>query len=130
MGTLADCGTALKTALQTISGLHVDWLWPDTILPPHVVITPGSRARETFDSQGVRTFTIYLLGAAAQDGTYRGQANCLPYMEESGASSIRAALEATASYSVATSEWHNFDALRTWQNRTFWGAICEAEVLD
>jgi hypothetical protein len=130
MGTLATCGATLRDALRAISGLHADFLWPDLILPPHAVVLPGSGSSVTFDAQVDRTFTIILLGAAAQDGTYRGQENCLAFMEEDGASSIRAVLEDVSEYSVRTTGWRNFDALRTWQGRTFWGALCDAEVLD
>jgi len=129
-GTLTACGNILKDAVLTITGLHASWLWPDSVLPPHVIIVPGSGAQQSFDGAVDRQFTVYLLGAPAQDGTYRGQDACIPYMEETGDKSVRAALEAVDEYSVKASVWHNFDALKTWQGRVFWGAVCEIEVLD
>jgi hypothetical protein len=135
MGTLVEDGNALRAALATISGLHAHWLWPDVMLVPAAVVVPAQGLDvDTFDGQGGRTFRVYLLGAAAKDGTYRGQANCLPYLEESGAKSLRAALEADPTLGGKVDDlkvlpWRAFDALKDWAGNVYWGAVYEVEVL-
>lgn len=128
--TLASMGGAIKTALEDVTSLagHVHWLWPDTIITPAAIIVPSRGLdRQTFDGAGTQPFYVYLFAAPAQDGSNRGQEKALGYLEENG-DSIRAAIE-SAIPQATVAAWENFDALKDWQGRTFWGARFPVEWL-
>lgn len=136
MATIDELGEALKTRLETISGLRVSWLPPEQINVPQAVILPGSGTYHVRpgDGQGV-TFHIVIYAASAQQGNQRGADKVLPYIDKSGASSIKAALEAEKTLGGKASElyvrpWHDFDALKDYNGQEYWGAIVDVEVRD
>ncbi len=95
MADLALITAGIKTRLATISGLHVSSEVPDQINYPaawprltHVVYN------EDFGGDITLVFEVNLAVAGAQVGLARGQALLWPYLNPTGASSIKAAIEA------------------------------------
>ncbi len=137
MATIEELGNGLKERLVTIATLRsVEWLPPDQINAPMAVIVPSTiqfHARSG-DGQHV-TFDVTLYIAPAQAGSMRGAEKVLPYLEKSGAQSVKAAIEADTTLggkasSVPRITWHNFDALKAYNGAEYWGAIFEVEVRD
>ncbi len=136
MATIDELGEAIKTRLETISGLRVSWLPPEQINVPQAVIVPGSGAYHVRpgDGQSV-TFHIIIYAASAQHGTNMGASAVLPYIDKSGDQSIKAALQGDTRLGGIASElhwrgWHDFDALKDYNGQEYWGAIIDIEVRD
>ena len=95
MATLAQIRTGLYNALSGISGLTVSQYWPQPINVPAVLIKPMSMSeRTTYADQRIITFEIVLAAAPAQSIGTDGQKTLDSFLDDSGASSIVAALEA------------------------------------
>ncbi len=96
---------AIKTRLETITGLRTSKYPPDQINLPQVFIgkvteqfhddfTDGSRLRAE----------IVLLAAARQNGIFHGYGLLSPYLAKTGASSIYAAIEGGAGLEVMSQD--------------------------
>lgn len=96
MGSLADIRTGLETRLATISGLNARDKAPATIVTPMAFPLPGSIEFDETMGRGVDTytFTVRLLVQRAVDQV--AQENLDPYLDGSGAQSIKAAIEGGA----------------------------------
>ncbi len=136
MATIDELGEAIKTRLETISGLRVSWLPPDSVNLPQAIIMPGNGAYHVRpgDGQSV-TFSIVIYAASAQHGSNRGASTVLPYLDKSGDKSIKMALQKEKTLGGKASElhwrgWRDFDALKDYNGQEYWGAIIDIEVRD
>jgi hypothetical protein len=87
---------ALKTALDNVTGLTAYTYWPAgcSELPAAMPVPGPTTYGETFDDQGSVNFEVHLLAAWAESGFETGQALLDAFLDDVGASSVRAALEA------------------------------------
>ncbi len=135
MATIDELGQALAVQLQTISGLRVSWLYPDTLTPPMAVITyGGSRYHQrSGDGQAV-TFEIEVWAAPMQQGIRRGQEKLIPYLDKSGTQSIKAALEADTSLGGKASSLRVTEAqkprVEPYGDVSYWVSTVVVEVRD
>ncbi|HEX6969858.1 MAG TPA: hypothetical protein VF174_13760 [Micromonosporaceae bacterium] len=97
MASVSAIRDGLKTRLKTIAGLRVSDTVPGQVNPPAAVIAPDSIS---FDSTMARgsddfVFIVYLIVGTAVDRI--GQDKLDGYLAGSGASSVKAAIEADES---------------------------------
>jgi hypothetical protein len=99
--------------------LHVEKYWPDRALrvPALVIGVPAIAYREALDGfYHTATFPLYLLVATGARGTTRAQAQLDGFLDEAGATSIRALLSdpprahlAGSEVSIGLTGWANAD---------------------
>ena len=95
----------LKTRLQTITGLRAADTIPEQITPPIAVISVGSvDYSQSFGGSGLTAFNFVVTVFVSRPSTRTGQNLLDDYMEPTGATSIRAALEAVPGLSGASQD--------------------------
>ena len=94
MSTITQVRDGLKTRLETISGLHVYSRWPNTLVVPAAIIkrAPGSQPYTTFSGNSSLRFEVKAVTSLAGN-VERAQDALDAYIDHSGASSIKAAIE-------------------------------------
>ena len=111
--------TGLQARLATIIGLNVYAVHPDTITVPAAVVRPDQRMFSLSmgsapSAANTIVFVVTLYAAAAQNGLALGQQTLDAYLDDSGASSVKAAIEAepTLGGTVTTCRvvrWYDYD---------------------
>ena len=102
MADLATILTGLKTATETISGLHGYAGWPDSFQPPGVIWMPHGRRAGSLN-RAVQTME-FRGTVAVLPGTLRtAQAKLFDHLDDSGANSVEAALLADETLGGAVS---------------------------
>jgi hypothetical protein len=119
MSTVTQIRDALATRLATISGLRAHATHPDTINAPAAVVRPDRRdfSLSMGSAPGAANsiaFVVTLYAASAENGLERGQAALDAYLDDSGSSSIKAAIEGdrTLGGTVTTCRvvrWYDYD---------------------
>lgn len=134
VASLSEVRSALQTRLATISGLRAYSTWPDQVHAPAALVRPVSmRFSETMDDRHTMMFEVILLAAPVGDGLARAQDKLDPYLDESGTSSVRAAIEADvqlggkAEY-VTVTGWRQYASMEV-GGVEFLGAIFDVAVL-
>ena len=133
MGTLAAIRDELAEQLNTISGMHASATWPDIInLPAALVKVVSQNYDETFGGKTGYSFEIIFLAAVMDAGYSRGQDALDAYLEATGASSIKAAIETDktldteADYAVVRG-WRDYGGVEV-NGQEFWGCVFDVEV--
>ena len=118
MGTLSEIRAGLERRLQTIAGLRASALWPGQVNCPHAVVRPRNH---TFRLKPGTDFTkfdfeVVLLAAPVQSGLERAQALLDAYLDETGAQSVKQALEGDDSLGgvangVQVTGWRDYGSL-------------------
>lgn len=98
MTTLTQIRDGLATRLATISGLRAHATLPDTINVPAAIVRPERRdfslsMGSAPSAANSITFIVTVLAAASANGMTEGQDALDAYLDDSGASSIKAAIE-------------------------------------
>ncbi len=91
----------LKTALQTISGLRAYDLIPDTVVPPAAVVGQLDFTFDIDNARGLDQAQVDVLVIVQRFSERTGQDKLDAYLAGSGASSIKAAIEADRTLSGA-----------------------------
>jgi hypothetical protein len=95
----------LKTRLQTIAGLRASDTIPEQINPPIAVISVGSvDYSQSFGGAGLTAYNFVVTVFVSRPSTRTGQNLLDDYMEPSGATSVKAALEAVPGLSGASQD--------------------------
>lgn len=117
--SVATIRDGLKTRLATISGLRAHDVWPDTVNTPAAIVRPDRRefALSMGSSPAAANalyFVVTLYAASTENGLARAQEAADAYLDDSGASSIKAAIETDKTLSgTATTcrvvRWYDYD---------------------
>lgn len=93
MPTVSELREGIATNLQTINGLRIFAYVPDDPKPPIAVVMPETIEFDTSFGRGLDTynFVVQLLVTSVSDRA--AQANIDAYMNPSGPSSVKAAIE-------------------------------------
>lgn len=92
---IGDIMAGIQTRLATLSGLHAHAEQPETVLAPAAWPTlTGVEYDESFEGSCTLTFDLWIAAAPVQVGYSRGLRLLWPYLEPSGAGTIKAAIEA------------------------------------
>ena len=106
---LSTVRTGIQTKLTSITGLTAYATFPDQIAAPCAIVKPSSCEMDsTFDGDGDNDllFEVLLLAAPLQNGMVRGQEKLDGYLDDSGTSSVKAAIEAGGLYRVM--RWRDY----------------------
>lgn len=136
MADYSDIRTRLKTRLATISGLRVYATVPDKPELPAAIIRPlRMDYQQSMGSGGANRvpFEIVLLVSLGA-GNERAQDLLDAYLDESGASSIKAAIEgdktlAGTVHTLHVAGWRDYGMI-DWAGVTFLGVRIDVEVWD
>lgn len=116
MATLAQLRDGLKTRLATISGLHAYDVLPEVISVPAAIVRPLSgEYRGSLSGSPTVKFEILILVQASKINSAQDALD--PYLSESGASSVFAAIEADRTLSsncddVLVSGWRDYGGIQ------------------
>ena len=95
----------LKARLETITGLRAADTVPEQINPPIAVISVGTiDYSQSFGGTGLTAFNFVVTVFVSRPSTRTGQNLLDDYMEPSGATSVKAALEAVPGLSGASQD--------------------------
>jgi hypothetical protein len=97
MATIGEIRTALGTKLSTISGVHVRDFLPDQIVDPLITITPTSINYHGAMQGGLIEVEFRVLVVVSRVSERVAQTRLDAFASYSGASSVRAAIEADPS---------------------------------
>ena len=134
MASHAAIREGLKARLATIAGLRAYAAWPDTVVAPAALVKP---ARWTYheamgNGQHVARYEVLLLGAALQQGLAKAQDVTDAYLDDAGATSIKAAIEADqtlggAATTLVVLGWRDYDSV-VLNSAEYLGVIFDVEV--
>jgi hypothetical protein len=94
MASVSAIRDGLRTRLATITGLRAYDVWPDQVHAPAAMVQPvRGRYKEALGGVPRLTFRVVLAAAPVQRGLARGEDVLDPYLDDTGATSIKAALE-------------------------------------
>lgn len=131
MATLSAIRDGLKVRLATITSLHAYDVMPDSVNAPAAVVRPvtGDYRGSLAGSPSVRFEIILYVPMARLD---RAQDLLDSYLQESGASSVFAAIEADRTLGAVVEEthvpgWRNYDQ-RELNGQQYLSAIVDVEV--
>jgi hypothetical protein len=127
--------TALGAALGSTSGLglrtytHV----PDQIAIPCIVVVPDSISYPMTERRAMDVITLHATVYVSRADDRGGQAKLLPYLDSSGATSVRAAIEAdvTLGGTVHWARVTGWERIGQWEygGVQYYGAQAVVEVL-
>ncbi len=104
---LSTVRTGIQSKLSTITGLKAYATWPDQLAAPCAIVKPSSCEMDSdFDGDNDLLFEVLVLAAPIQNGMVRGQDVLDAYLDDSGASSVKAAIEAGGAYRVM--RWRDY----------------------
>ena len=104
---LSTVRTGIQSKLSTITGLKAYATWPDQIAAPCAIVKPSSCEMDSsFDGDNDLIFEVLVLAAPIQNGMVRGQEKLDGYLDDSGTSSVKAAIEAGGAYRVL--RWRDY----------------------
>ncbi len=133
MADLSTIRTGLQTRLLTITGLRAYATWPDTITCPAALVRPVEwDYRMAIGNVNRGLFEIILLAAPTQEGLVRGQDKIDAYLDDTGVTSIKVALEAGktlggAATTLVVRGWRVYGSLEV-AGIEYLGARIEVEV--
>lgn len=97
MASVANIRTQVAVRLATLTaatGLHPHAVWPDQInCPAAIVRVPAMAYHQTMGSDNRVTAEVLILAAPIGPGLARAEAKLDAYLDDTGASSIKAAIE-------------------------------------
>jgi hypothetical protein len=103
--TIQTIRDGLKTRLQTIPGLRASDTIPEQINPPIAVVSVGTiDYSQSFGGSGLTAFNFVVTVFVSRPSTRTGQNLLDDYMEPSGSTSVKAALEAMPGLSGASQD--------------------------
>lgn len=103
--TIQTIRDGLKTRLQTITGLRASDTIPEQINPPIAVVSVGTiDYSQSFGGSGLTAFNFVVTVFVSRPSTRTGQNLLDDYMEPSGSTSVKAALEAMPGLSGASQD--------------------------
>ncbi len=95
----------LKTRLQTITGLRASDTIPEQINPPIAIVSVGNiDYSRSFSGTGLTAFNFVVTVFVSRPSTRTGQNLLDDYMEPTGATSVKVALEAVPGLSGASQD--------------------------
>lgn len=106
MATVMQIVDGIETRLKTISGLNVTDYVPEQVNPPQAFVdVPSIDYRRSFGTTGLRSIdlTVTILVSAAYVGH---QKKLLPFIDQTGAQSVFAAIEADPTLGLTNIECH------------------------
>lgn len=121
---------ALETRLATIHGLQVASEWKDQPNPPAAIVLPDSPFDEqtTFAGRFTYRFRVLVITSVAAS-TAKGVRALNPYLNTSGATSIRAAIDGDTTLGGLAEDialdgavWDQIGFIE-WNGATYWGAF-------
>ncbi len=126
----------LKTRLATITSLanRCHDVWPDSVNVPAALVKPVSlEFHESFGDATVGTFEVVLLAAALDQGFARGQDTLDAYLNETGTSSVKAAIEGDKTLGGTVDDctvlrWHDYGQIVV-NGVSYLGVIFDVEVI-
>lgn len=127
MATVAAVRAGLAGRLGGL-GLNVSNEWPDTVIPPAVLIRPVSAEHEqTFGSDWTSMHFELLVVAGTKAGLKNAEVALEPYISNTGANSLRAAIAGDRTLGGAVKytfirEWRNYDVVEVGGSE-FLGAV-------
>lgn len=93
MADISSLRSGIKTNLSTITGLRVSDTIPDQINPPQAILSLSSVDFNKAMHRGATLYTFTLTVLVARQSERSGQAKLDTYVQSSGASSIKLAVE-------------------------------------
>lgn len=132
---LSGIRSGIQTRLKTITALakRAHALWPDQITCPAALVKPlALEFSQSFAQATLVTFEVILLAAPAQAGFERGQTALDDYLDETGASSIKAAIEGDLTLGgtvdwVHVARWRDYGIVDV-NGVEYWGVTFDVEV--
>jgi hypothetical protein len=101
MADISALRSGIKTNLSTISGLRVSDTIPDQINPPQAILSLSSISFDKAMHKGLTLYTFTLTVLVARQSERSGQAKLDTYVQSSGASSVKLAIESDRTLSGA-----------------------------
>ena len=93
MANISALRSGIAANLSTISGLRVSDTVPDQINPPQAIVSLSSVSFDKAMHKGLTLYTFTLTVLVARQSERSGQAKLDTYVQSSGASSIKLAIE-------------------------------------
>ena len=93
MANISALRSGIAANLSTISGLRVSDTVPDQINPPQAIVSLSSVSFDKAMHKGLTLYTFTLTVLVARQSERSGQAKLDTYVQSSGASSIKLAVE-------------------------------------
>lgn len=117
MATISDVRDGLAIRLRTITGLQVYEEWPDQIVPPCALIRPVSAQYEqTFGADWTSMQLEVVVLVQLKPGLRNAEIALEPYISNTGASSIRAAIAGDRTLPVGGTGTVRGTFIRGWRN--------------
>lgn len=130
MADVNEIADGIETRLATISGLQVASEWKDQPNPPAAIVLPDSPFDEqtTFSGRFTYRFRVLVITSTAP-GVAKAVRALNPYLNTSGATSIRAAIDADTTLGGIAEDialdgavWDEVGFIE-WNGVTYWGAF-------
>lgn len=135
MANLSAISAGLATNLATIGSLRNAYdVWPSQIITPCAIVCPMSMDQHQSLGTGANIirYEVVVLGGSAQTDYARSQEVVNAYLDDSGASAIRTALESDKTLSGAATTchlngWRDYGIIRV-NDVEYMGVKCDVEV--
>ena len=128
--TLATIRSALNTALTSVSGLRVYDKAVETPNEPPYVVVLADKGNYIYDAAGDSIHFMKLLLIVSKAGSLvEAQTSLDSYIDESGTTSVYAAVKATvlSGHYFKLGAYHDVGAHR-WSGQEYWGCVFDLEV--
>lgn len=134
--TMTQVRAALQTKLATIADLNAYAEWPESIQFPAVIPMPQSgRYHESLGSGGYESLKLelLLLISPEQRGYQQGQSLVDPYLDVSGAQSVKAAVETDTTLgglvaATVVTGFHDYGIQEMDAGIHYWGARLDVDI--
>lgn len=115
MATIAEIRSGLVTNLSTVFGQRVYAYWPRRIAYPAAIVRPASGTFQAARVGNPITFEVTVATEPLVD-IARAESQTDPYLDESGAQSVKAALDADRTLggivdTLNVSGWRDYDSI-------------------
>ncbi len=133
MADLSGIRDGLRARLATIAGLRAHATWPDQITCPAAIVRPsGMDYHESLSGKCALTFDVLLLAAPIQPGLDRAQKALDGYLDDSGPTSVKAAIEADGTLGgvaddLVVTGWRDYGSLEV-NGTDYLGVRIEVQV--